>query len=171
VVRVTQHVIGYRKVRHFTENRSKEFELDLPPHAFQTRALWWDMPKEWQKLVKRRGYSFSGGMHAIEHAVMSMLPLYAMCDRFDIGGHTTLAHPETGLSQIFIYDAHPGGIGISEQGYHMIADLWEATLAMIRDCPCEFGCPSCIYSPKAGDKNESLDKAAAIWILEALLWR
>jgi DEAD/DEAH box helicase domain-containing protein len=170
-VRVTQHVIAYRKVRHFTENRSKETELDLPPFAFQTRALWWDMPKDWQKIVKNRGYSFSGGMHAIEHAVMSMLPLFAMCDRFDLGGHTTLSHPETGLSQIFIYDAHPGGIGISEQGFQMIKSLWEATLSMIRDCPCEEGCPSCIYSPKAGDKNESLDKEAAIWILEALLWR
>jgi DEAD/DEAH box helicase domain-containing protein len=169
-VRVTQHMVGYRRVRHFTESRSREIELDLPPNSFQTRALWWDMPPDWQKMVKRRGWSFSGGVHAIEHAVIGVLPLFAMCDRLDIGGHTTLSHPETGLSQVFIYDAHPGGVGISEQGFLMIQELWQTTLVAIRECPCEEGCPSCIYSPKAGDKNKSLDKRAAIWILEALLW-
>ena len=170
-VRVTQQVIGYRRVRHFTEEKSKETELDLPPNAFQTRALWWDIPLNWQKAIKRRGWSFSGGLHAIEHAFMGLLPLYAMCDRLDIGGHTTLSHPETGRSQIFIYDAHPGGVGISEQGFQMISALWQATLTSIKECPCEFGCPGCIYSPNSGDRNKSLDKKAAIWILEAILRR
>ena len=169
-VRVTQYIIGYRRVRHLTEDRGKEIELDLPPNSFQTRALWWDLPPDWQKLVKRRGWNFSGGMHAIEHAVIGVLPLFAMCDRLDIGGHTTLSHPETGLSQVFIYDAYPGGTGISEQGFLMIRELWQATLASIQECPCADGCPSCIYSAKTGDKNKALDKRAAIWILEALLW-
>jgi DEAD/DEAH box helicase domain-containing protein len=168
-VRVTQHVVAYRHVRHFTETRGKEIELDLPPHTFQTRALWWDMPRQWQQAISRRGWNFLGGMHAIEHAAMGVLPLFAMCDRWDIGGHTILAHPETGLSQTFIYDAHPGGVGISEQGFLMIPDLWRMTLAAIKECPCETGCPSCIYSPRAGGKNKALDKRAAIWILEALL--
>ncbi|MEM7032079.1 MAG: DEAD/DEAH box helicase [Chloroflexota bacterium] len=169
-VQVTQHVVGYRRVRHFTEDRSKEVELNLPPNSFQTRALWWHIPTDWQKAIKRRGWRFSGGLHAIEHAFMALLPLFAMCDRLDIGGHTTTHHPETGLAQIFVYDAYPGGVGISEQGFSLIQDLWQATLSSIKECPCEDGCPSCIYSPKAGDKNQSLDKQAAIWILEALLW-
>jgi len=169
-VRVTQHVIGYRKVRHITEDRGREIELDLPPNSFQTRALWWEIPQDWRKAVRRRGWSFSGGLHAIEHALIAILPLFAMCDQLDIGGHTTTAHAETGLAQIFIYDAYPGGVGISEQGFLMIKALWRTTLTSIRECPCEEGCPSCIYSPKAGDKNKALDKQAAIWILEALLW-
>jgi DEAD/DEAH box helicase domain-containing protein len=99
----------------------------------------------------------------------AMLPLFAMCDRLDVGSHTTLNHPETGLSHVFIYDAHPGGVGISEQGYNEILSLWRATLSSISDCLCEFGCPSCIYSHQPSSKNEVLDKRAAIWILEALL--
>ena len=170
-VRVTQRVIGYRRVRHLTEDRGKEITLDLPPNAYQTRSLWWDIPRDWRKAVQRRGWNFSGGMHAIEQAVTAMLPLFAMCDRLDIGGHSTTSHPDTGLAQIFIYDAHPGGVGISEQGFSIIGELWHATLTSIKDCPCEVGCPSCIYSPTAGDKNNALDKYAAIWILEALLWR
>jgi len=170
-VLVTQHIVGYRKVRHFTEDRSKETELELPSNAFQTRALWWDIPRIWEKSIRRRGWSFSGGIHAIEHAFMGVLPLFAMCDRLDIGGHTTVSHPDTGLAQIFIYDAYPGGVGITEQGFQMIQALWRATLTVIQECPCEFGCPSCIYSPKVGDRNKSLDKRAALWILDALLWR
>ncbi len=168
-VRVTQHVVAYRRVRHFTENRGKETPLDLPPNSFQTRAVWWSLLREWQRAVGRRGWNFSGGLRAIEHAMSEMLPLFAMCDRFDIGGHTTLSHPETGLSHIFIYDTHPGGVGISEQGFLLITDLWRATLSAIQDCLCAYGCPSCVYSPRGGDKNEKLDKQAAVWILEALL--
>ena len=168
-VRVTQRVLAYSKVRHLTEARGKEIELNLPPNAFNTRALWWDIPRQWQKSVNRRGWRFAGGMRAIEHIVAGILPVFAMCDRWDIGGHTTLSHPDTGLSQIFIYDAHPGGVGISEQGFAVILDLWQAALSTIKTCPCQNGCPGCIYSPKAGDKNEDLDKKAAVWILETLL--
>lgn len=168
-VRVTQRVVAYRRVRHFTENRGQETPLDLPSNSFQTRAVWWSLPREWQWAVGRRGWNFSGGLRAIEHAMSEMLPLFAMCDRFDIGGHTSLSHPETGLSHIFIYDTHPGGVGISEQGFLLITDLWRATLSAIQDCLCAYGCPSCIYSPRGGDKNEKLDKRAAVWIFEALL--
>jgi DEAD/DEAH box helicase domain-containing protein len=98
-----------------------------------------------------------------------MLPLYALCDRNDIGGLSTPAHPDTGKPQVFIYDAYPGGIGIAEKGYEMIGDLWEATLNVITECPCEDGCPSCIQSPKCGNNNKPLDKAAAVIILKELL--
>lgn len=169
VIKVTRFVAAYRQVRHFTENKGKEIELDLPAQSFETRALWWDMPKQWPQSVKRRGWNFSGGLHAIEHAAIGILPLFALCDRWDIDGHTTISNPETGLSQVFIYDTSPGGVGISEQGFLMLADLWNTTLDAIKACPCEDGCPSCIYSPSAGNGNKDLDKRAAIWILEALL--
>ncbi len=168
-VKITQRVIAYRKIRHLTDSRSKEIELDLPPHAYQTRALWWRMPRPWQKATARRGYSFSGGLHAIQHAITGILPLFAMCDQWDIGGHTSVSAPDTGEAQLFLYDAYPGGVGISEQGFLLMQELWRATLANIKECPCEAGCPSCIYSSKAGDSNKYLDKSAAIWILEALL--
>ncbi len=113
--------------------------------------------------------TYAGGIHAVEHAAIGILPLFALCDRNDIGGVSTPLHPDTGRAGIFIYDAFPGGIGIAEKGYEMITDLWEATLNVITECPCEEGCPSCIQSPKCGNNNKPLDKAAAEIILRELI--
>jgi DEAD/DEAH box helicase domain-containing protein len=168
-VRVTQQVVGYRRIRQFSEANLGDTPLEMPANTFETRAIWWDVPPDWAKHLSRRGWDFMGGLHAVEHAAIGLLPLFAMCDRWDIGGLSTPFHPATGLPQIFIYDGYPGGVGISEQGFNLLADLWAATLAAIKDCPCEEGCPSCIYSPKCGNNNEPLDKQAAIWLLESLL--
>ncbi|MEW5959012.1 MAG: DEAD/DEAH box helicase [Chloroflexota bacterium] len=169
VVRVTQQVVGYRRVRQFSEANLGETPLAMPANTFETRGLWWDVPAQWAKHLSRRGWDFLGGLHAVEHAAIGLLPLFAMCDRWDIGGLSTPLHPDTERPQIFIYDGHPGGVGISEQGFDLLIELWEATLATVKECPCEEGCPSCIYSPKCGNNNEPLDKRAAIWILESLL--
>jgi DEAD/DEAH box helicase domain-containing protein len=168
-VRVTQQVVGYRRVRQFSEANLGETPLEMPANTFETRALWWDVPGEWAGRLARRGWDFLGGLHAVEHAAIGLLPLFAMCDRWDIGGLSTPLHPDTERPQIFIYDGYPGGVGISEQGFNLLTELWEATLTSIKECPCEEGCPSCIYSPKCGNNNEPLDKEAAIWILESLL--
>ncbi len=168
-VRVSQQVVGYRRVRQFSEANLGEIPLDMPVNLFETKALWWDVPIEWATHLNRRGWDFMGGIHAVEHAAIGMLPLFAMCDRWDIGGLSTPMHPDTEQPQIFIYDGYPGGVGITEQGFNLLLDLWEATLATIKECPCEDGCPSCIYSPKCGNNNSPLDKKAAIWILESLL--
>jgi DEAD/DEAH box helicase domain-containing protein len=168
-VRVSQQVVGYRRIRQFSEANLGDTPLEMPVNTFETRCLWWDTPLEWAKHLARRGWDFMGGLHAVEHAAIGMLPLFAMCDRWDIGGLSTPMHPGTQLPQIFIYDGYPGGVGISEQGFNLLTDLWEATLTTIKECPCEEGCPSCIYSPKCGNNNEPLDKSAAIWILESLL--
>ncbi len=168
-VRVTQQVVGYRRVRQFSEANLGEVPLEMPANIFETRAMWWDVPSEWAKHLGRRGWNFLGGLHAVEHAAIGLLPLFAMCDRWDIGGLSTPLHPATQAPQIFIYDGYPGGVGISEQGFDLLAELWAATLATIKECPCEDGCPSCIYSPKCGNNNEPLDKQAAIWLLESLL--
>jgi DEAD/DEAH box helicase domain-containing protein len=168
-VRVTQQVVGYRRVRQFSEANLGDTPLEMPANTFETRALWWDVPPAWARHLGRRGWDFMGGLHAVEHAAIGLLPLFAMCDRWDIGGLSTPLHPDTESPQIFIYDGYPGGVGITEQGFNLITELWEATLAAIKTCPCEDGCPSCIYSPKCGNNNEPLYKRAAVWILESLL--
>ncbi|GAB4542317.1 MAG: DEAD/DEAH box helicase [Anaerolineae bacterium] len=170
-VRVTRQVIGFRRVRQYSEAILGDEPLDMPATTFETRALWWDVPPEWGRRLSRRGWDFLGGLHALEHAAVGLLPLFAMCDRWDIGGLSTALHPDTGQPQVFIYDGHPGGVGISEQGFGLLEEIWQATLDTIRRCSCQDGCPSCIQSPKCGNNNHPLDKRAALWILESLLPR
>jgi DEAD/DEAH box helicase domain-containing protein len=170
-VRVTRQVIGFRRVRQYSEAILGDEFLDMPANTFETRALWWDVPPEWGRRVSRRGWDFMGGLHALEHASVGLLPLFAMCDRWDIGGLSTANHPDTSQPQVFIYDGHPGGVGITEQGFALLDDLWQAALDTIKGCSCQDGCPSCIQSPKCGNNNHPLDKRAAIWILESLLPR
>jgi DEAD/DEAH box helicase domain-containing protein len=143
--------------------------LDLPAQSYETKALWFDIPPQAAMEISRRGMDLPGGLHALEHAAISILPLFAMCDRNDIGGISTPNHPDTGKAQVFIYDAFPGGVGISEKGFQALPDLWRATLRLLVECPCETGCPSCVHSPKCGNNNEPLDKQAAKVILEHLL--
>jgi DEAD/DEAH box helicase domain-containing protein len=168
-VEVTTTVVGFKKKMQFTEEVIGEEVLDLPPYSFDTVALWFDIPAEAMAQISRCQLDFAGGLHAAEHTAIALLPLFALCDRNDIGGVSTPLHPDTGRAQIFIYDAYPGGVGISEKGFELVQNLWQATLQVIAECPCEEGCPGCIHSPKCGNNNEPLDKAAARKILEALL--
>ncbi len=168
-VEVTTLVLGFKKKRILTEEVIGEEPLDLPPHTFATVALWFDMPPQVEARLGERALDFAGGLHAAEHAAIALLPLFALCDKNDLGGVSTPLHPETGKPQIFIYDAYPGGIGIAEKGFELVAELWQATLKAISECSCQEGCPGCIQSPKCGNNNEPLDKKAAIVILQALL--
>lgn len=166
---VTEQVVGFRRLQHVSESVLAEESLDLPAQSFNTMGLWFDVPSEVMQNVQERGLDLAGGVHAVEHAAIGMLPLFAMCDRLDIGGLSTVLHPDTGQAQVFIYDALPGGVGIAEKGFALLPQLWQATLDAIRECPCEDGCPSCIQSPKCGNNNQPLDKQAAIVILKWLL--
>jgi DEAD/DEAH box helicase domain-containing protein len=168
-VDVTNIVVGFKRKRQFTEEVISEEPLDLPPQNFPTKALWFDLPQKAIDRIADAGLDFQGGLHACEHAAISILPLFALCDRNDIGGVSTSFHPDTAKAQIFIYDAHPGGIGIAEKGFEMITELWQATLKVVQECPCVDGCPSCIQSPKCGNNNQPLDKEAAILLLEELV--
>ncbi len=168
-VTVTNDVVGFKKKAQYTDEVIGEEPLDLPQIKFPTVALWFDLPPEAVAKVDRAGLDFAGGLHALEHAAISMLPLFTLCDRNDIGGVSTPLHPDTGSAQIFIYDAYPGGIGIAEKGFELIEQLWQATLDVINDCPCQDGCPSCIQSPKCGNNNKPLDKEAAKVLLKCLL--
>jgi DEAD/DEAH box helicase domain-containing protein len=162
-------VIGYTRKKQFSDEVMGSEPLDLAPQTFETMAVWWDIPSETAYLVVREGGEFLGGLHAVEHASIAMLPLLAMCDRMDLGGISTVKHPDTQRSLICVYDAYPGGIGLAEHGFDHLEEWWSATLEAIRTCPCATGCPSCIQSPKCGNNNEPLDKVAAQTVLTALL--
>jgi len=168
-VEVTTRVLGFKKKRQFTEEVIGEEPLDLPSQTFPTVALWFDIPQETAGRLAVKDLDFAGGLHAVEHAAIALLPLFALCHRNDIGGLSTPLHADTGRAQIFIYDAYPGGIGIAHKGFELVTELWRATLSVISECPCEDGCPSCIQSPKCGNNNEPLDKGAAKLILDDLL--
>jgi DEAD/DEAH box helicase domain-containing protein len=168
-VEVTSKVVGFRKKRVFTEEVIADEPLNLPAQSFSTVALWFDIPPQLSGELAQTGLDFAGGLHATEHAAIAMLPLFALCDRNDLGGVSTTFHPDTGRAQVFLYDAYPGGIGIAEKGFQLIRELWQETLRLISECPCEEGCPSCIQSPKCGNNNQPLDKKAAHVILEELL--
>ena len=116
-VRVRSQVIGYRRVQHFSETVLGEEPLDMPLTEYETVAMWWDVPTELPAYLAARGLDFLGGIHAAEHAAIGILPLFAMCDRWDIGGLSTPRHPDTDAAQIFIYDGFPGGVGIAEKGF------------------------------------------------------
>ncbi|MEW6188739.1 MAG: DEAD/DEAH box helicase [Actinomycetota bacterium] len=170
-VDVTSHIIAYQKRRIFTGEILGVEELDLPPQRFKTEAFWFTIPNKVADELKLDNPQLAGGIHAIEHASIALLPVYAMCDRWDIGGVSTPLHFHTGMPTIFIYDGFEGGVGIAARGYELCEKLLKATLVSIKECECREGCPSCIQSPKCGNWNEPLDKQAAIKILDKLLGR
>jgi DEAD/DEAH box helicase domain-containing protein len=171
-LKVTERIVGYEKRRIFGQDRIGSYPLDLPPHTFETQGLWFEIPETLRDYVKQAppgGLHFMGGIHAIEHAMIGLFPLFALCDRGDVGGISHTYHPQVGRPAVFIYDGYPGGIGLAERCYRVLDELLRRTLALLQDCPCEVGCPSCIHSPKCGSGNKPLDKAAAILTLEGLL--
>jgi DEAD/DEAH box helicase domain-containing protein len=132
-------------------------------------GLWVILPGEMARELKEEGLHFMGGIHAVEHASISLFPLFALCDRNDVGGICYPVHPQLEKPAIFIYDGYPGGVGLADYGYGVVEELLKKTLALIRDCPCTDGCPSCVHSPKCGSGNKPLDKRAAEHVLERLL--
>ncbi|GGO13635.1 hypothetical protein GCM10010116_27510 [Microbispora rosea subsp. aerata] len=170
-VEVTRQVVSYLKRRTQTGEVLGEEPLDLPPRTLCTRAVWWTLPAPALADLTRPGEAvdLGGAAHAAEHASIGLLPLFATCDRWDIGGVSTELHPDTGLLTVFVYDGHDGGAGFAERGYTRASDWLTATREAIASCECERGCPSCIQSPKCGNGNEPLDKAGAIRLLDILL--
>ncbi len=166
-VSVTEYYYEYRKMLY--EKKIDQLPLDLPPLNFRTIGFWFTLPSSIESSVRYSGLDLAGGLHAIEHAMIAISPLHAMCDSRDLGGVSTELHQDTKRPSIFVYDGYKGGVGISEKLYSLLPELLDTTLNLIQDCKCEAGCPSCIYSSKCGNNNEPLDKKAAITILKELI--
>jgi ATP-dependent helicase YprA (DUF1998 family) len=163
-VKVTEEFYEYAIRRY--EKLVGYFPMDLPPQTFESVAFWFTLSPEYQEQMLREGGDFNGGIHAVEHGMIAMAPLYSLCDRWDLSGLSTPPHPDAGVPTVFVYDGYEGGIGIAEKCYELFPELTQTTLELIRDCECELGCPACIYSPKCGNKNSPLDRVAATKILE-----
>ena len=166
-VSVTETVIAYQRKRYGDHEAMDIVALDLPTTTFQTQALWYEPTHEAMRDLPME--ALLGALHAAEHTQIAVLPLLAMCDRWDIGGLSTNLHPQTAGPTIFIYDGHPGGIGITREGYRRFEELCQSALTLLKQCPCEHGCPSCVQSPKCGNLNEPLSKTGAILLLEGVL--
>ena len=168
-VRVTHQVVSYLRRRVPSGEVVGEEPLDLPERLLETKAVWWTLPAAVIQDAGIATVDLPGAAHAAEHAAIGLLPLFATCDRWDIGGVSTALHPDTGQLTVFVYDGHPGGAGFSERGFHAAAEWLTATREAIASCRCEDGCPSCVQSPKCGNGNNPLDKAQAVALLDVLL--
>ena len=168
-VEVTSQVTGYQRMALPGGEVVSQHALEMDEHVLPTAAVWWTIPQETCEAAGLEPTDLPGALHAAEHASIGMLPLLATCDRWDIGGLSTAAHPQTGAPTVFVHDGHAGGAGFAERGYRAGRDWLEATLAVIEGCGCASGCPSCVQSPKCGNNNEPLDKAGAAALLRLLL--
>lgn len=165
-ISVTDQVMAYQRILSADGEAFDLVDLDLPEQDFATRGLWYELPEE--LLDGMALNEMLGALHATEHGQIAVLPLIAMCDRWDIGGLSTNLHMQTGRPTIFIYDGHPGGIGLTKRAYDLFPRLVSDAFRLIRECPCDSGCPSCIQSPKCGNLNEPLFKAGATTLLKAM---
>ncbi|WP_207559244.1 MULTISPECIES: DEAD/DEAH box helicase [unclassified Nocardioides] len=168
-VDVSHQVVSFLKRRQPGGEVLGEEPLDLPVRALRTTAVWWTVPEAALDEAGLAGRDLPGSAHAAEHCSIGLLPLFATCDRWDIGGVSTAVHPDTGQLTVFVYDGHPGGAGFSERGFRAARAWLTATRDTIRSCTCDEGCPSCIQSPKCGNQNNPLDKPGAVALLDVLL--
>ncbi len=169
-VRMREQVVGYVKKRYVTEAVLEEVELEMPEVAFDTEAVWFHPPTEAlaPELVPH-------GIHALEHAMIGLLPLFVLAERGDVGGVSYPVYPHELPSGegpvIFIYDGYPGGVGYARAGAEQFERWIGATYELLANCPCAHGCPRCILSPKCGNGNQFLDKQAALELAERLAGR
>ncbi len=168
-LRVTEQVTGYDQIQTRTGKVIGRIPLDLPPMIFETQGFWFTVPEAVTAMAEKARIHVMGGLHALEHAAIGVFPLLVLADRNDLGGISTPFHPQLESAGIFVYDGMPGGAGLCTQAYCDGKGLLDATLAAISGCPCETGCPSCVHSPKCGSGNRPIDKAGAIFLLNALI--
>jgi len=163
--RATEQVVGYLR-RRGDGTLIDAVGLDMPEHTLTTRAVWYTIPLSALRDIGVAEGSTAGALHAAEHAAIGLLPLFAGCDRWDIGGLSTVAHPDTGEPTVIVYDGYPGGAGFAERGYAVAGAWLTAVRDSVRDCACRSGCPSCVQSPKCGNGNQPLDKPGAVAVLD-----
>jgi DEAD/DEAH box helicase domain-containing protein len=166
-VSVTEQVVGYARKAVRDGATIDVVPMLMPETTFETEAIWFSPEPDLLEGLAQMP-KLLGTLHAAEHSLIALLPLWAMCDRWDIGGLSTNVHYQTGSPTIFVYDGHSGGVGITERGFDRFADWVEDTTRLLQRCPCAAGCPSCVQSPKCGNLNEPLDKAGARTLLERM---
>jgi DEAD/DEAH box helicase domain-containing protein len=166
-ISVTERVVAYQKKSIRDQSTLETVDLDLPETTFETEAIWY-LPEPDQLDGLEKMPTLLGTLHAAEHSMIALLPLWAMCDRWDIGGLSTNIHFQTNRPTVFIYDGHSGGVGITERGFNAFEGWVEDTARMLEGCPCADGCPSCVQSPKCGNLNEMLDKDGALTFVRRL---
>jgi DEAD/DEAH box helicase domain-containing protein len=167
-IAVTEQVVAYQKKSIRDQATLETVQLDLPETSFDTEAIWY-LPTDEQLRGLEEMPKLLSALHAAEHSMIALLPLWAMCDRWDIGGLSTNIHFQTDRPTVFIYDGHPGGVGITERGFAAFEGWVADTARMLEGCPCTEGCPSCVQSPKCGNLNEMLDKHGALALLRRLV--
>jgi DEAD/DEAH box helicase domain-containing protein len=167
IVSVTEVVVAFQRKRMSNHEVIDLQTLDLPEQNFVTQALWYELPDDPVGGLPLN--AMLGALHAAEHSQIAVLPLIAMCDRWDIGGLSTNVHHQTGCPTIFIYDGHPGGVGITRRGFDEFERLVADARRLLAECPCEAGCPSCVQSPKCGNLNEPLSKGGALDLMGRML--
>lgn len=165
-VETEERYIAYRIIQHNSVVKTEP--LDLPPLRFETRSCWLEIPCRLIAMLHEQGYDAAGALHGMEHAMIGMMPFHLLCDRWDIGGLSTISFPSTGRPTVFVYDGCRGGIGLSEKAFQLMGEILQTAARLVEDCSCENGCPSCIYSPKCGNDNRPLDKGGAALLLRSL---
>jgi len=168
-VEVTTQVTGYRELSVVGHRVLSRHELELPASQLRTTAVWWTFDEDLVDDAEITEQLLPGALHAAEHAAIGILPLFTICDRWDVGGVSIAWTPETQAPTVFIHDGYPGGAGIAELAYGAAERHLAATLDVLETCPCDHGCPSCVQSPKCGNGNEPLEKGAATALLRATL--
>lgn len=168
-LRITETITGYEKRAASGDGLLAILPLSAPPHVFETEGIWFVIPDSIRRDLEDRFIHFMGSIHALEHALIGLIPLEVIADRNDFGGISIPLHPQLGLPAVFVYDGMPGGAGLARAAYPRAINILEATHKAIAACPCEDGCPSCVHSPKCGSGNRPLDKAGAIELCRALL--
>ncbi|MEW6754343.1 MAG: DEAD/DEAH box helicase [Candidatus Latescibacterota bacterium] len=167
-LQVSTRVVGFEQVRAGDQAVIARYPLESPVQRFETVGFWLELDERCRQEIHEHGFHPMGSIHALEHALKSLFPLVALCNRTDVGGISHVLHPQLGGGAVFVYDYHPGGIGLAEKGYEVLDRLLRMSLEMVSACDCEGGCPSCIHFPTCGSGNVPLDKAGCIRLLETL---
>ncbi|HTP04764.1 MAG TPA: DEAD/DEAH box helicase [Nitrospirota bacterium] len=165
-LRMTNRVTGYERKNIFDRTRISRHDLEMPEYHFDSEGLWIAIDRDTQTSLESRGYDLAGSLHAAEHASIACIPLFALCDKGDIGGLSHTLYPQFKAPAIFIYDGFEGGIGLTKRAFDVIEEWFRAALMVITECPCEQGCPSCVQDPQCGSGNQPLDKEGAKFLLE-----
>jgi DEAD/DEAH box helicase domain-containing protein len=168
-LRIRHRVVGYEKKNFYDREVISTHELRMPEYLFETEGLWVRIDKGVMEELDFAGYDAAGTLHAFEHVAISVIPLFALCDKNDIGGLSYPLYPAFKESTVFIYDGYEGGVGLSRRVFDVLPEWLTATLRVIEECPCEDGCPSCVQDSQCGSGNDPLDKQGAGFLTGKLL--